>query len=597
MNTSTPSVTFGSVLKKIVYFLFSQHQWKMTGLVAIMLISGLTVSVDSILLQKFTDQLELFGENNLTTSNFAVVAMKWVLIYLLWWEFLNLLWRVYDYLYIKTLPLVSAQVVDEIYNYIQYHSHSFFQNKLAGEITNRITEAARSIEVIFTHLNEGILRKFSTIIFALATMYVVNYKVANIFLSWLVIFVFTSLYFAKNIQIFSAHHSHDKALISGKLVDAIANISAIRMFSSFRFERQYIGKYTAKAVNSNQKMLWFMFKLKYLLWVSSTAMIVTIVYQIITLKAQGAITLGQAVLIINLCIAIAEDIWDLTKEFGEVFEQIGVFSQAVELLEQYNIVDVKDAKILNVTHPSIEFRNVTFYYQNKKNIFDNKSIKIEAYQKIGLAGFSGSGKTTFTNLISRLFDISSGQILIDGQDIKNVTLESLRQNISIIPQEPVLFHRSIIDNIKYGNKNASFEEAVAAAKAAYIHDFIIKLPEGYNTLCGERGNNLSGGQRQRIIIARALLKNSPIVILDEATSALDNLTEHLIQRSLKNLMKGKTVLVIAHRLSTLVNMDRILVFQEGTIVEDGSHDQLKNNGKLYQQLLEAQKGGSVAEFY
>jgi ABC-type multidrug transport system fused ATPase/permease subunit len=225
------------------------------------------------------------------------------------------------------------------------------------------------------------------------------------------------------------------------------------------------------------------------------------------------------------------------------------------------------------------------------------SEKLDAYQKVGLAGFSGSGKTTFTNLITRLFDIEEGRILIDGQDIKLITQDSLRRNISIIPQEPILFHRSIIENIKYGTESATYEEVVAAAKSAYIHDFINKLPDGYNTLCGERGNNLSGGQRQRIIIARAILKNAPILILDEATSALDNLTENLIQRSLKTLMKGKTVLVIAHRLSTLLNMDRILVFDNGHIVEDGIHNELKTNGKLYQQLWNAQKGGSIAELY
>ena len=186
------------------------------------------------------------------------------------------------------------------------------------------------------------------------------------------------------------------------------------------------------------------------------------------------------------------------------------------------------------------------------------------------------------------FGEDAAEEFLDGND-------SLRQNISIIPQEPILFHRSIIENIKYGTENASYDEIVAAAKAAYIHDFIIKLPDGYNTLCGERGNNLSGGQRQRVIIARALLKNAPILILDEATSSLDNLTENLIQRSLRNLMKGKTVLVIAHRLSTLLNMDRILVFDNGHIVEDGTHNALKTNGKLYQQLWDAQKDGTMAE--
>lgn len=595
MNNNTESIVpLKVVLKKICYFLFNQHKWKVIALIAIIFVSGITTSIDSILLQKLTDQIEQYS-NNANQESLAIILFKWILIYALWWETLNVTWLIYNYIHLKTLPKIKAEIVDELYNHIQHHSHSFFQGKLAGELTNRITEGARSLEMIFTHLNEDILRKFSVIIFALITMYTVHYTIALIFLTWLIVFVSISLYFVKNIHHYSAIYSNDKALISGKIVDAIANISIIRMFTSHKFEKRYLCDQTKKAVISDQNMLWFMLKLRYSLGMSCTIMIATIIYYIISLRGQNIITIGQCVLVITLCIAIAEDIWNLTKEFGDVFEQIGSFSQIINLIQNYTITDSTDAKKLVIKEPSIEFQNVTFYYQNQNNVFKNKSVKIEAYQKVGLAGFSGSGKTTFTNLIARLFDIESGKILIDGQDIKMVTQDSLRQNISIIPQEPILFHRSIIENIKYGTENASYDEIVAAAKAAYIHDFIIKLPDGYNTLCGERGNNLSGGQRQRVIIARALLKNAPILILDEATSSLDNLTENLIQRSLRNLMKGKTVLVIAHRLSTLLNMDRILVFDNGHIVEDGTHNTLKTNGKLYQQLWDAQKDGTMAE--
>lgn len=590
-------VPLREVFKKICYFLLSQHKWQVVSLITIIFISGITTSVDSILLQKLTDQIEQYSNNHTQESNLAIILLKWILIYALWWEALNITWLIYNYIYLKTLPKIKAQVINELYDHIQYHSYSFFQGKLAGEVTNRITEGSRSLEMIFTHLNEDILRKFSVIIFALITMYIVHYAIALIFLTWLIIFVSTSLYFAKNIHHYSAIYSNNKALISGKIVDAIANISVIRMFTSHKFEKKYLFTQTEKAAISDQNMLWFMLKLRYGLGISCTIMIAAVVYYIVSLRGQNIITIGQCVLVITLCIAITEDIWDLTKEFGDVFEQIGVFSQAISLIQKYTITDIENAQKLIITHPSIEFQNVTFYYQNQDNIFKNKSVKIEAYQKVGLAGFSGSGKTTFTNLIARLFDIEEGRILIDGQDIKTVTQDSLRRNISIIPQEPILFHRTIIENIKYGAEDATPEEVVAAAKSAYIHDFITKLPEGYNTLCGERGNNLSGGQRQRIIIARAILKNAPILILDEATSALDNLTENLIQRSLKTLMKGKTVLVIAHRLSTLLNMDRILVFDNGHIVEDGTHNELKTNGKLYKQLWNAQKGGSIAELY
>lgn len=595
-NTSTP-ILFKEVLAKVCHFFFNKHKSKVIFMIVLMMISGLTTAIDSILLQKLIDQIEAYSYQNEQGFNITGMLFKWVVIYTLWWESSNLLWRAYDYLYIKTIPQIKAQVIEELYDYVQHHSHAFFQDKLAGEIAGRITEGSRSLEMIFVHLNEEILRKFSTIIFAFIAIYLVNKTIASIFLTWLVVFISISLYFARNIHHYSEIYSHNKAIISGKLVDAIANISVVRMFTSYKFERKYLREQTRQAINSNKNMLWFMFKLKYALWVSGTIMIVTMIYHIIALKASGIITIGQCVLIITICITIAEDIWDLTKEFGDVFEQMGSFSQTISLLEQYKITDAKDAKNLIIKEPSIEFQNVTFYYQNKKNVFCNESIKIKPYQKVGLAGFSGSGKTTFTNLIARLFDIESGKILIDNQDIKEVTQESLRKNISIIPQEPILFHRSIIENIKYGSEDATEEQVISSAKAAYIHDFIIKLPEGYNTICGERGANLSGGQRQRIVIARALLKNAPIVILDEATSSLDNLTELLIQKSLRKLMKGKTVLVIAHRLSTLLTMDRILVFDNGHIVEDGTHDQLKEGGKLYQQLWEAQRDGSIAELY
>ena len=590
-------VPLKEVFKKIYYFLFNQNKWKVISLIAIIFLSGATTSIDSLLLQKLTDQIEEYSNNTTQESNLATIIFKWIFIYAVWWETLNVTWLIYNYIYLKTFPKIKAQVIDELYDHVQHHSHAFFQGKLAGELTNRITEGARSLEMIFTHLNEDILRKFSVIIFALITMYIVHYTIAFIFLTWLIVFVSISLYFAKNIHHYSAIYSHDKALISGKTVDAIANISVIRMFTSHKFEKRYLSTHTEKAVISDQNILWFMLKLRYILGISCTIMIATILYYTVSLKGQNIITIGQCVLIITLCIAISEDIWNLTKEFGDVFEQIGSFSQTINLIQKYTITDATDAKKLVIKEPSIEFQNVTFYYQNQNNIFKNKSVKIQAYQKVGLAGFSGSGKTTFTNLVARIFDIEEGKILISGEDIKRVTQDSLRQNISIIPQEPILFHRSIIENIKYGTEHATYEEVIAATKSAYIYDFIIKLPDGYNTLCGERGNNLSGGQRQRIIIARAILKNAPILILDEATSSLDNLTENLIQRSLRNLMKGKTVLVIAHRLSTLLNMDRILVFDNGYIVEDGTHNDLKTNGKLYQQLWEAQKGGSMAELY
>jgi ATP-binding cassette subfamily B protein len=243
----------------------------------------------------------------------------------------------------------------------------------------------------------------------------------------------------------------------------------------------------------------------------------------------------------------------------------------------------------------ISFKNVQFHYKGATPLFESMNITIHAGQKVDLVGYSGSGKTSFVNLILRLFDINGGQILIDNQDISKVTQDSLRENIGMIPQDPSLFHRSLAENIRYGKPHASDVEVIDAAKRAHAHEFIEKLPNGYESLVGERGVKLSGGQRKRVAIARAILKNAPILILDEATSQLDSVNENYIQKSLHELMAGKTTIVIAHRLSTLLHMDRILVFDAEKIVEDGTHGELLAKSSLYKTLWDAQVGGFLPD--
>ena len=574
-------------LKKCWYFLFSKYKIGISSLVFIIIIAGITPSIDSLFLQKITDTIESYSDKDLKNINLPSIMFSWVIIYGIWWESLNILWRAYDYIYLKTLPKVKAQVIDELYSYIQYQGHEFFQNNLAGDVTSLITEASRSLEMVFAYTNEKIIRKLAMLIFAFVMLCSVHFIIASIFLTWMIIFLGISLYFSQRINNYSTSYGRDKALVSGKIVDSISNISAIRMFTTHRYEHKYLKKYIDKTIDSDEAMQWFLFKLRYVLGASCTIMICVMIYYIIMLRGEGIISIGQCVLIITLCLTTITDIFDFTQEFGELFEQIGIFNQSMSLLEKYKITDAPNANILTINKPTIEFRNVTFNYRNNNNSFDNQSLKIKEFEKVGLVGFSGSGKSTFADLIFRLHEIDKGAILIDGQDIKNLTQESLRQNISIIPQEAILFHRSIKENIKYGNLEASEEEIYEAAKKAHIHDFIMSLPNGYHTNCGERGNNLSGGQKQRIIIARAFLKQAPILILDEATSSLDSYTEQLIQESLKQLMLNKTVLIIAHRLSTLLHMDRILVFDQGYIVEDGTHLELKTKDGIYKALWDS----------
>jgi len=594
-------------------------------LVLLCIIMGLLPSIDSILLQKLINILESFQDNEAVSLPRSIIS--WAIIYALWWESINITWRIYDYTYLKTMPIIKGKILDEVYNYTQYHSHKFFQNNLAGHITNRISESSRSFEMIFAIINEKIIHKIAVIAFAFFTMFSVNSIFAGIFFTWIVFFVGLSLICSGVINKYSTSYARKKSLVAGKIVDAIANISAIRMFTSHKFERRYLGGYIGEAIKSEQKMQFFMFKLRYVLGLSCSIMIFAMIYYLALLRSQLKITIGDCVLIITLCLAVADHIWDLTQEIGDMFEEVGSFNQSMSLIMSYVITDSQNAKELNIINGEIEFRNVTFHYLNntkilaeenkinslttdltienpnsvlvnpnsRPSLFKDKSIIILGKQKVGLVGFSGSGKTTFVNLITRLYDVSSGGIFIDGQNIKDVTQDSLHDNISIIPQEPILFHRTVMENIRYGKKNATDEEVIEAAKLAHAHDFIMDLPEGYNNLCGERGNNLSGGQRQRVAIARAILKNAPILILDEATSNLDSSTENLIQESLKYLMQNKTVIVVAHRLSTLLNMDRILVFNKGAIVGEGEHSTLLKNGKLYKKLWNSQVKGLIAD--
>ena len=289
-------------------------------------------------------------------------------------------------------------------------------------------------------------------------------------------------------------------------------------------------------------------------------------------------------------------LWQLAREFSKFSKLQGRIRQDLaDIMVTPEIQDVPGANELSLTQGTITFKDVQFQYKGTDPLFQNKSVNIAPGQKVGLVGYSGSGKSTFVNLILRLYDVTSGHIFIDDQNIGEVTQDSLHAAIGMIPQDPSLFHRTLMENIRYGRFDATEDEIIEAAKRAHAHEFISTLPQGYESLVGERGVKLSGGQRQRIAIARAILKNAPILILDEATSQLDSVTESFIQESLWKLMQGKTTIVIAHRLSTLLHMDRILVFDRGKIVEDGTHQKLLAKVGLYKTLWDAQVGGFLPD--
>ncbi len=310
----------------------------------------------------------------------------------------------------------------------------------------------------------------------------------------------------------------------------------------------------------------------------------------------GMLTLGDIILLQSYLLGTFDRLFGINRVLRRFYDTLADAEEMVAILElPHGVADTKDAKQLIVKNSSITFTDVSFHFHTNRPILSRLDLSIAAGQRIALVGPSGAGKSTITRLLLRLYDIQEGSIEIDGQDIAKVTQDSLRDAIAFVPQEPVLFHRSLMDNIRYGRRDASDEEVVEAAKQAHCHEFISGLADGYNTFVGERGVKLSGGERQRVAIARAILKNAPILVLDEATSSLDSESEHLIQDALATLMQNKTVLVIAHRLSTIMKMDRIIVLEGGTVVADGTHDELLSQGGLYHKLWSIQAGGFIVD--
>jgi ATP-binding cassette subfamily B protein len=337
-------------------------------------------------------------------------------------------------------------------------------------------------------------------------------------------------------------------------------------------------------------------KLRWFQYTAALVLMVGMVGYALKIWSNGDMTVGEFSMVAGLAIMLIEAARGLSRSFLEFFEYLGNIGDGVAVFVQsHDIVDSEGADVLEVNQGEIAFENVTFIYPEGLEVFEQLNVTIPSKQQVGLVGFSGSGKSTFVNLMLRLFEPQSGTIGIDGQNILEVTQDSLRENISMIPQDPQLFHRSLMENIRYGRLEASDEEVVEAAKKAHAHDFILQTEKQYDSLVGERGVKLSGGQRQRIAIARAILKNAPILILDEATSALDSVTERKIQQGLDNLMKGRTVVVVAHRLSTIAHMDRILVFDAGKIIEDGNHKALLEQNGHYATLWNMQAGGFLPE--
>ncbi|WAR45816.1 ABC transporter ATP-binding protein [Methylomonas rapida] len=493
-------------------------------------------------------------------------------------------------------PRIRQRTSRLLYAYLQQHAPRYFANHFAGSLAHRISETAQSVN----HTAWSVLFDFwpISVTFTVSVILLLNVHtgLGGFVAGWVFLYVATSYWLATRCQPYAQNYAATRSLVNGKIVDAVTNMLNAKLFARLAHEREYLDGFLETEVREGQRTFWYMERVRWFQFTAAALLKIGTIAYALMLWRQAEIGVGDFAMSTGLALLIIGDARNLTRRFLEFFEYVGNVANGIDtIVKPHEIVDVSHAKPLQVTQGRIEFRDVCFAYEPGRPVFENLNVVIEPGQRVGLVGFSGSGKSTFVSLILRNFEPQSGCILIDGQDVCQMTQDSLHQQVSLIPQDPSLFHRSLQENIAYGRPWANDEQIREAARLAHADAFIDAMPDGYDSLVGERGVKLSGGQRQRIAIARVMLKDAPILILDEATSSLDSVTEKTIQENLDRVMGRKTVIAIAHRLSTIAHLDRILVFDQGRIVEDGSHEALLAQKGFYHRLWAMQAGGFLPE--
>ena len=487
---------------------------------------------------------------------------------------------------------------DELYSYLTQHSNTYFSNRFAGSLSNKVSNAMDSSGGLMFQILWTFFSEFIGLIATLILFFAVDVRIGFVLLIIFVVVLACNIYAVKKRRPLVVAYASASSKSRGEGVDVISNISAVRQYVQRNHELHRLANiFTDRAQKDVRQSFfgeWIMVG-NTLAAVVMTALVLVLLYMLLE---EGDVTTGTLVLVLGLLgrvgymfITTGQALNRFIREYGNIEEGLK------EILVDHEIVDVENAAELTINNTaSIVWDKVGFNFEsNPSAVFRDFDLTIKSGQRVGLVGASGAGKSTFVSLLLRQHDVTAGAIMIDGHNIAEVTQDSLRQAIALVPQEPALFHRSIRENIAYGKPNATQGEIEEVAKKAQAHDFIMALPEGYATLVGERGVKLSGGQKQRVAIARAMLKDAPILILDEATSALDSESEVEIQKALHILMNGKTVIAVAHRLSTLREMDRIIVLENGTIIEDGTHESLKDAGGTYAKLWSHQAGGFITD--
>lgn len=507
----------------------------------------------------------------------------------------QLIWRAVDFVNSFFQARVMSDLMNTCYDYLLEHSNSFFNNSFVGSLTNRLKKYSFAFETIADQVCFELGRTALLSSMLLVAVMIRSVKYGFIFLAWMAVF-FAVTYVLARIKL-----KHDIKLayhddsVTGRISDSMANNVNIKLFDSHKFESEQFHAMTDK-----------LFRLRRYSWnlgslsngAQGIMMVVlegTVIGLLVFDVYSGKVEIGELSIIQLYILKLMEKSWQVGRQIRTTYQALADANEMTNMLMlPHEVVDAENADPIQVSNGQVCFKDVQFAYNDGRKILGSFNMNINSGESVALVGVSGGGKSTLMSLLLRLVDIQNGAITIDGQNISEFAQGSLRRQIGFVPQEPILFHRSLMENIRYGRQNATDDEVIVAAKAAHCHEFIQLCNQGYETLVGERGVKLSGGERQRIAIARAFLKDAPILVLDEATSSLDPHSEILIQDSLRRLMSGRTTVVIAHRLSTIKMVDRIMVIENGHVVEQGSHQELLtiSNGR-YLELWNIQVGGFI----